>query len=176
MFATDLLIPTSHPEKCDIVFRNIVGNTILIDDLDSANAYRKMVVQHRIMCPTILTRQGERISAKGKFGGAQNKAPPIQKLHVFGAPLPEHYDRLKKDIDLLSKYKNDIQRKERLQNERDQMLKEHLPEMKKNEMDMEEIKKQLQDIEQQLATPVRPLKRVSTCSGETSGLMTKRAR
>lgn len=30
------------------------------------------------------------------------------------------------------------------------MLKEHLPEMKKNEMDMEEIKKQLQDIEQQL--------------------------
>lgn len=176
VFATDLLIPTSHPEKCDIVFRNIVGNTILIDDLDSANAYRKMVVQHRIMCPTILTRQGERISAKGKFGGAQNKAPPIQKLHVFGAPLPEHYDRLKKDIDLLSKYKNDIQRKERLQNERDQMLKEHLPEMKKNEMDMEEIKKQLQDIEQQLATPVRPLKRVSTCSGETSGLMTKRAR
>lgn len=53
-------------------------------------------------------------------------------------------------LDLLSKYKNDIQRKERLQNERDQMLKEHLPEMKKNEMDMEEIKKQLQDIEQQL--------------------------
>ncbi len=49
-------------------------------------------------CPTILTRQGDRISARGKFGGAQNKAPAINTLHVFGAPLPQQYHNLKEQI------------------------------------------------------------------------------
>lgn len=41
-------------------------------------------------CPTLLTRDGYRIHNNGKFGGLQNKAPPIEKLlgTVFGAPLP----------------------------------------------------------------------------------------
>ena len=37
------------------------------------------------------------VSAKGKFGGRQNKAPPIDRLQVFGAPLPQQYYTLKKD-------------------------------------------------------------------------------
>lgn len=60
------------------------------------------VVQHKILCPTILTRQGDRISALGKFGGTQNKAPPINTLQVFGAPLPQQYYNLKEQIGDLS--------------------------------------------------------------------------
>lgn len=46
-----------------------------------------------MQCPTLLTRQGDRIRSNGKFGGLQNKAPSIEKLRgqVFGAPLPEEY-------------------------------------------------------------------------------------
>lgn len=55
---------------------------------------RLQVVQNKMPCPTILTRNGERVSAIGKFGGAQNKAPPIDTLTVFGAPLPQHYHSL----------------------------------------------------------------------------------
>lgn len=49
------------------------------------------VVEKKIQCPTILTLEGDRVSARGKFGGTQNRAPPIHRLKVFGAPLPQHY-------------------------------------------------------------------------------------
>lgn len=41
----------------------------------------------------MLTREGDRIRSNGKFGGLQNKAPPMDKLRgmVFGAPMPKHY-------------------------------------------------------------------------------------
>ena len=44
-------------------------------------------------CPTILTRDGDRIRSNGKFGGLMNKALPIEKLRgaVFGEPLPVAY-------------------------------------------------------------------------------------
>jgi len=44
-------------------------------------------------CPTILTRDGERIRSNGKFGGLMNKALPIEKLRgaIFSAPLPRQY-------------------------------------------------------------------------------------
>uniref|UniRef100_A0AAR2KYB1 SMC hinge domain-containing protein n=1 Tax=Pygocentrus nattereri TaxID=42514 RepID=A0AAR2KYB1_PYGNA len=88
VFVRDLLIFPEHAESCNMVFSSLVGDTILVDDLDSANHYRRGV-----QCPTLLTRQGERIRSNGKFGGLQNKAPPIEKLRgqVFGAPLPKEY-------------------------------------------------------------------------------------
>ncbi|GAA6083334.1 structural maintenance of chromosomes flexible hinge domain-containing protein 1, partial [Tachysurus ichikawai] len=93
VFARDLLIYPEHAESCNKVFTTVLGDTILVDDLDSANHYRKGVVQSKVQCPTLLTRQGERIRSNGKFGGLQNKAPPLEKLrgHVFGAPLPQEY-------------------------------------------------------------------------------------
>jgi len=41
----------------------------------------------------LLTREGDRIRSNGKFGGLQNKAPPMDKLRgmVFGAPVPKLY-------------------------------------------------------------------------------------
>lgn len=54
------------------------------------------VVQTKVQCPTLLTRRGERIRSTGKFGGLQNKAPPIEKLrgNVFGAPMPQEYHNI----------------------------------------------------------------------------------
>ena len=44
-------------------------------------------------CPTILTREGDRIRSNGKFGGLMNRALPLEKLRgaIFGAPLSGNY-------------------------------------------------------------------------------------
>uniref|UniRef100_A0A3B5M7F6 Structural maintenance of chromosomes flexible hinge domain containing 1 n=1 Tax=Xiphophorus couchianus TaxID=32473 RepID=A0A3B5M7F6_9TELE len=96
-FARKHLIYRDKQLSCDL-FKNLLGDTIVMDDLFSATNYRKALVDKRIQCPTILTRTGERVSNKGKFGGAQNRAPSIDKLKVFGAPLPDSYEELKKQI------------------------------------------------------------------------------
>ncbi len=51
-------------------------------------------------CPTILTREGDRIRSNGKFGGLMNKALPVDKLRgaVFGAPLGKQYYKLADQI------------------------------------------------------------------------------
>lgn len=59
------------------------------------------LVQNKVMCPTILTRKGDRLSSKGKFGGAQNRAPP-NSLRVFGAPSPPHLNTLREQIGAVS--------------------------------------------------------------------------
>ena len=73
----------------------LLGDTIILDNLDSANAYRSEIVKHN-HCPTILTREGDRIRSNGKFGGLMNKALPIERLRgaVFGAPLPRRHTEL----------------------------------------------------------------------------------
>ncbi|KTG35098.1 hypothetical protein cypCar_00043223, partial [Cyprinus carpio] len=101
VFVKDILIFPEHIESCNKVFASLLGDTILIDDLDSANNYRREVVQSKVQCPTLLTRQGERIRSNGKFGGLQNKAPSIEKLRgqVFGAPLPKEHNFIRHQID-----------------------------------------------------------------------------
>uniref|UniRef100_UPI003AAAAD97 structural maintenance of chromosomes flexible hinge domain-containing protein 1 n=1 Tax=Centroberyx gerrardi TaxID=166262 RepID=UPI003AAAAD97 len=181
VYVRDLLMYPQNRESCDTVFRNILGETILIDDLDSANNYRRAVVQNKAPCPTILTRQGERISARGKFGGAQNKAPPIERMNgqVFGAPLPLQYHTLKEEIELLHQYRSALQKKELAKKERDTHIK-HLkaPDMVRKEQEMEEKMKQLEEIETKLAsTPARrAVKRGVEGAGETSSIITKRPR
>uniref|UniRef100_A0AAQ6AB09 SMC hinge domain-containing protein n=1 Tax=Amphiprion ocellaris TaxID=80972 RepID=A0AAQ6AB09_AMPOC len=140
VYARELLICPNDQECCDIVFKNILGDTIVIDDLQSANNYRRAVVQNKSPCPTILTRQGDRVSGKGKFGGAQNKAPPMQTLPLFGAPFPPIYHTLRNDIG---------------DNSCSNILNDHIqnlksPEMERKNQEMEEKKKLLEDIERQL--------------------------
>ncbi|CAH3155812.1 unnamed protein product [Porites lobata] len=67
----------------------LLGDTLILDDLDCANKYRQQVVKHT-HCPTILTRGGDLIRSNGKFGGLQNKAPPLERMRGAGlaAPLP----------------------------------------------------------------------------------------
>uniref|UniRef100_A0A4W6CIV4 Structural maintenance of chromosomes flexible hinge domain containing 1 n=1 Tax=Lates calcarifer TaxID=8187 RepID=A0A4W6CIV4_LATCA len=151
VYARDLLIYPHNKESCDIVFKNILGDTILIDDLDSGNKYRRTVVQNKIPCPTILTREGDRISGKGKFGGAQNKAPQTNTSLMFGAPLPQDYHTLQEQIDLLRQYRTAVQKRDSAEKERQEHLeKMRSPQMLQNKQDMEEKKKQLEEIEREL--------------------------
>ncbi|XP_041669766.1 structural maintenance of chromosomes flexible hinge domain-containing protein 1 [Cheilinus undulatus] len=174
VFARELLIYPKDQDcgSCEKVFKNILGNTILIDDLASGNYYRKMVVQSRAPCPTILTREGDRISAKGKFGGAQNKAPPVNQL-MFGAPLPPQCDVLEAQIDLLRPYRDALKKK----NEATKDFNDHLESMNSSDtlqqkQELEEKNRQLKEIEGQM---VRQAKRPGD-AGEPSGIDRKRAR
>uniref|UniRef100_A0A8C7KF36 Structural maintenance of chromosomes flexible hinge domain containing 1 n=1 Tax=Oncorhynchus kisutch TaxID=8019 RepID=A0A8C7KF36_ONCKI len=171
VFARDLLIFPENAENCHIVFGNLLGDTILTDDLDSANHYRKGVVQSKVPCPTLLTRQGDRIRSNGKFGGLQNKAPPIERLRgqVFGAPLPKDYHTFIGQIDLLQQYRLAMEKSRQVQEDFDghmQYLKS--PEMVQKEEEMDEQEKQLKDIETKLGTLDK--------AGESSGMVTKRTR
>ncbi|XP_034416395.1 structural maintenance of chromosomes flexible hinge domain-containing protein 1 isoform X2 [Cyclopterus lumpus] len=151
--AMDLLQYPHNPENCIIAFKNILGDTILIDDLDSAINYRKAVVQNKLPCPTILTRQGDRVSAKGKFGGAQNKALPMNTLHVFGAPIPQHYYTLKQQIDLLTHHRSAVEMRDRAAKDREEHLKNIMsPKNLKRHEEMEEKEKQLEEIQRQLVS------------------------
>uniref|UniRef100_UPI00358EB05B structural maintenance of chromosomes flexible hinge domain-containing protein 1 n=1 Tax=Myxine glutinosa TaxID=7769 RepID=UPI00358EB05B len=102
VYARNLLMFPSHENECRLVFGLFLGDTIILDTLDSANAYRQEVVK-RCYCPALLTRSGDRIRSNGKFGGFQNKAPPLERLGGahFGEPLPPEYHELCPRIDLL---------------------------------------------------------------------------
>ncbi|XP_053268634.1 structural maintenance of chromosomes flexible hinge domain-containing protein 1 [Pleuronectes platessa] len=181
VFARDLLIFPRDQESCAIVFANILSETILMDDLDSANNYRRALVQKKIRCPTILTRQGERIHAGGKFGGAQNRAPPDTSFKVFGAPIPELFYTLQEQIDLIRQYRTAVEKKEKAEKEREDHSNEmKSPDMIKKQQDKETKEKQLEEIERQLSStamgPRRSLKRVLEDAARPLDSITKRAK
>lgn len=161
--AVDVLKFPQYTEQCEMLFRNLLLNTILIDDLDSANAYRQQVVKSNMSCPTILTRQGDRITNKGKFGGAQNRAPPRNHQQVmFGAPVPDEYNDLKIDIKLLQQYKKALEGKLQSEAELTNVCAKCVPEMKQTESKLENMNKELEETERQLETPGPPVKRPSS--------------
>ncbi|XP_035269708.1 structural maintenance of chromosomes flexible hinge domain-containing protein 1 [Anguilla anguilla] len=185
VFVRDLLIFPEHAESCRIVFGNLLGDTILVDNLDAANHYRKGVVQNKTPCPTLLTRQGERVRSNGKFGGLQNKAPSIEKLRgqVFGAPLPEQYYTLHRQIELLQQYRVAVAKCKQVREDYEvHMQYMQSPEMVAKEGEMRAQEAQLKGIEHELGmSPTRrgsgsAVKRPAVESGEPSGINSKRAR
>nr|XP_033789850.1 structural maintenance of chromosomes flexible hinge domain-containing protein 1 isoform X2 [Geotrypetes seraphini] len=158
VFARDLMHFLKNEEQCKLVFAMLLGEAIILDDLDAANHYRREVVKVTY-CPTLLTRDGDRIRSNGKFGGHQNKAPPMDKLRgmVFGAPLPKSYENICVQIELLQQYRlaaikaNDV--KEELDLELGSL---GTPEMRKKKHELDEQEKNLKLIEQKLGmTPNR---------------------
>ncbi|XP_062987369.1 structural maintenance of chromosomes flexible hinge domain-containing protein 1 [Elgaria multicarinata webbii] len=152
LFARNLLTFPEHTENCQTVFGMLLGDTIIIDNLDAANHYRKEIVKIT-HCPTLLTREGDRIRSNGKFGGLQNKAPPMDKLRgmVFGAPLPQHYNILSTQIDLLHQYHTAAVKLNKINTELEHQ--EHsfnTPEMQKKKEELAEQEANLRLIEQQL--------------------------
>uniref|UniRef100_A0A3B3VGT4 Structural maintenance of chromosomes flexible hinge domain containing 1 n=1 Tax=Poecilia latipinna TaxID=48699 RepID=A0A3B3VGT4_9TELE len=130
------------------VFKNLLGDTILMDDLISATNYRKA---NRIQCPTILTRTGERVSAKGKFGGSQNRAPPIDRLkNVFGAPLPDNYEELKEQIDVLHRYCAAVEEIEKAEKDHNDHSTKWFSEILQKEKEKDAMTKELEKINKQL--------------------------
>ncbi|XP_056603015.1 structural maintenance of chromosomes flexible hinge domain-containing protein 1 [Triplophysa dalaica] len=155
VFVKDLLIFPQHVESCNKVFTSLLGDTILVDDLDSANHYRRGVVQNKIQCPTILTRQGERIRSNGKFGGLQNKAPSIEKLRgqVFGAPLPKDHNSARTQIELLQQYLGGMQKAANVQSDYNSHLQYlQSPEMKQKQRELQQQEDEWKDIEKTLAS------------------------
>ncbi|CAG5896193.1 unnamed protein product, partial [Menidia menidia] len=124
--ARKLLIYPNEKEKCN-------KDTILMDDLDSATRYRKMLVERRIRCPAILTRGGDLVSARGKFGGQ-----------------------------LLAQYRELITKVKMAEKElEDHAQTDGAPEMQRKREKQEELKKQLDEIDRELAfLSVRSGKRV----------------
>ncbi|XP_023609983.1 structural maintenance of chromosomes flexible hinge domain-containing protein 1 isoform X5 [Myotis lucifugus] len=159
VFARDLLTFPDNIEHCETVFGMLLGDTIILDNLDAANHYRREVVKIT-HCPTLLTRDGDRIRSNGKFGGLQNKAPPMDKLRgmVFGAPVPKQCLVLGQQIDLLQQYRNALDKLNSLTKELNSEL-EYLqsPEMKKKKQELDEREKTLKLMEQHLlgVTPTR---------------------
>ncbi|KAM5157298.1 structural maintenance of chromosomes flexible hinge domain-containing protein 1 [Mantella aurantiaca] len=140
VFARDLLVFSDSIEECQKVFGMLLGDTILLDNLDAANDYRRQLVKFSY-CPTLLTREGDRIRSNGKFGGLQNKAPTLDRLRgtVFGAPLPKDYDTLSVEIDLLQQYCAAVKRSQNV----DKELKKQVEQL--NSPDMREKKKELDE-------------------------------
>ncbi|KAF4110537.1 hypothetical protein G5714_007568 [Onychostoma macrolepis] len=159
VFVKDRLIFPEHAESCNKVFASLLGDTILIDDLDSANHYRRGVVQNKMQCPTLLTRQGERIRSNGKFGGLQNKAPSIEKLRgqVFGAPLPKEHKHTRHEIELLQQCCVAMQKASQVRFEYSCHLRYlQSPEMKQKQQDLQQQEQELRELDETLAsTPKR---------------------
>uniref|UniRef100_A0A3B3B8N3 Structural maintenance of chromosomes flexible hinge domain containing 1 n=1 Tax=Oryzias melastigma TaxID=30732 RepID=A0A3B3B8N3_ORYME len=144
VFARHLLICPKETEICTTVFRNLLDDTIVMDDLNSATNYRREVGVMKIQtyCSTILTRDGNRVSARGKFGGSQNKAPPIGRLRVFASPLPQQK---------LREYHVAVTKKEKAEEDQRNHYKSlESPEMKQKQEQLNQMKLQLQEIEMQL--------------------------
>uniref|UniRef100_A0A8C3LWK6 Structural maintenance of chromosomes flexible hinge domain containing 1 n=1 Tax=Chrysolophus pictus TaxID=9089 RepID=A0A8C3LWK6_CHRPC len=152
VFARDLLTFPDNVEHCQTVFGMLLGDTIIIDNLDAANHYRKEVVKIT-HCPTLLTREGDRIRSNGKFGGLQNKAPPMDKLRgmVFGAPVPKLYSAFTGQIDLLQQYRAAVVKLDDVNKDLDLHLRSlNTPEMLKKKQELAEQEKSLMLIEQKL--------------------------
>ncbi|XP_067835802.1 structural maintenance of chromosomes flexible hinge domain-containing protein 1 isoform X2 [Heptranchias perlo] len=170
IFARDLLIFSENVEQCRIVFGMLLGDTIILDNLNAANQYRKEVVKIT-HCPTLLSRDGDRIRSNGKFGGLQNKAPPMDKLRgmVFGAPLPKAYHTLNSQIDFIQQYRSALIKLNNVKQELDLQLK-YLgsPEMTLKHKELTEQENQLKQIEKQLG--MTPTGVTSACSPKTVAL------
>ncbi|KAM3928403.1 structural maintenance of chromosomes flexible hinge domain-containing protein 1 [Leptodactylus fuscus] len=163
VYARDLLVFTENKEQCEIVFSMLLGEAIILDNLDAANNYRKELVKFS-HCPTLLTRDGDRIRSNGKFGGLQNKAPSIAQLRgmVFGAPLPKEYDKISSDIDLLQQYRAAVSRSQTVSEQLMKQIKSmDSPDMQQKKKEFEEHERSLLEVEKKLGmTPKNLSKRV----------------
>lgn len=134
------------------MFGMLLGDTLILDDLDSANAYRQEIVKFT-HCPTILTREGDRIRSNGKFGGLMNKAVPIEKLKgaVFGEPLNPQYKEAESIVETLQRFKVAMQKTSKAKEElKDQSSYIELPEMKSKRKECQDAEKQLIEVEKKL--------------------------
>ncbi|CAH3188149.1 unnamed protein product [Porites lobata] len=136
----------------------LLGDTLILDDLDCANKYRQQVVKHT-HCPTILTRGGDRIRSNGKFGGLQNKAPPLERMRgaVFAAPLPLTFHSLTTQIEQLQAFKQAVIKHTQAKEELSLQLQHgQTEEMKIKHRECREAETQLRMIEERLGmTPTQ---------------------
>ncbi|XP_060084908.1 structural maintenance of chromosomes flexible hinge domain-containing protein 1-like [Ylistrum balloti] len=152
IYARNLIIFPQNEDKCKIVFGMLLGDTLILDNLDHANEYRQELVKYT-HCPTILTRLGDRIRSNGKFGGLMNKALSIEKLRgaVFSEPLPSSYHDLANQLELLQNYRVAMTKSGKAKSElAEQVAHMKLPEMQEKYKECREAEGELKDVEQKL--------------------------
>ncbi|XP_044184398.1 structural maintenance of chromosomes flexible hinge domain-containing protein 1-like [Acropora millepora] len=158
VYARDMLLFPTEADNCKLVFGMLLGDTLILDDLDCANKYRQEVVKYT-HCPTILTRCGDRIRSNGKFGGLQNKAPQLERMRgaVFAAPLPLAFHSLSTQIEQLQAYKQASIKHTQAKEELTQQLQHgQTEEMKVKHRECREAENQLRLIEERLGmTPTQ---------------------
>ncbi|XP_071103421.1 structural maintenance of chromosomes flexible hinge domain-containing protein 1-like isoform X1 [Haliotis cracherodii] len=161
VYARDMLLFPQDQENCRIVFGMLLGDTLILDTLDHANSYRQEIIKHT-HCPTILTRNGDRIRSNGKFGGTMNKALPVEKLRgaVFSEPLPMAYHALCTQIDTLQSYKGALERQSKAKTDLQEQIEcQKLPEMVNKYTECQDAQRQLKDIEHKLGVGLQPRQR-----------------
>jgi len=159
VYARTLLEFTKDVPSCRVVMGMLLGDTLILDTLDAANAYRQEIIKHT-HCPTILTRSGDRIRSNGKFGGAMNKAPPMDKMKgcVFGQPLPIAYHAVCTQIESLEKYKAALASHINAEEELQEMVEhQKQADVKDKFQECKEAERRLKEVETKLgvATPVQ---------------------
>ncbi|XP_057309351.1 structural maintenance of chromosomes flexible hinge domain-containing protein 1-like [Hydractinia symbiolongicarpus] len=158
IYARNLLSFKADAQCCNTVFGMLLGDLIIMDDLESANNYRLHVVK-AVYCPTILTRSGDRLRSNGKFGGLSNKAPVLERLHgaVFAAPLNTEVNRIEKCLDLLQGLKAAVENHAKASEELAYQIRDgESQEMQSKRVECDESEKQLKEIERRLGmTPSR---------------------
>uniref|UniRef100_H2Z867 SMC hinge domain-containing protein n=1 Tax=Ciona savignyi TaxID=51511 RepID=H2Z867_CIOSA len=174
IFARKLLHFPKDEANCRIIFTMLLGDTIIMDNLEAANEYRNRVVK-QTHCPTILTRNGFRIRSNGKFGGNQNRAPSLDRLRgvVFGEPMPEQYAKCIKQIEILNDVRAAIDDMEASQVELES-LEQETEEMKSKEREHKEAQERLKEIEEKIGFH-KPIRRSLPDSNRTTRKRLKRS-
>ncbi|XP_030830808.1 structural maintenance of chromosomes flexible hinge domain-containing protein 1 [Strongylocentrotus purpuratus] len=179
VYARHLLKFTGHEANCRIAFSLLLQDTVLLDTLDDATAYRQSIVKH-IHCPTLLTRDGNRIRGNGKFGGFQNRCPSDLRGCVFGEPPPKQLESLEKQMAILEQIIHAIKRREQAQVEyKVQEAALRSGDMVTKQRDCQEDEEQLALINQKLklaeasSTDHSPIP-MSTASSNSRGQSTSR--
>ncbi|RUS91659.1 hypothetical protein EGW08_000632 [Elysia chlorotica] len=152
IYARNLLEFPKEEQSCKIVFGMLLGDTLILDTLDHANLYRQELVKYT-HCPTILTRSGDRIRSNGKFGGAMNKAPPIDRLKgcVFGQPLPIAYHAVCTQIETLERFKSALSASAAAQDDLQEQIEfQKLPETAAKLKEFKDTEQRLREVESKL--------------------------
>lgn len=116
IYARFLLVITTEPEKRSLVqkvFDEILGNVIVVDTLPDATMFMgqyNATCAANKRCPTILTRDGHRLSSSGIIGGNTGSAPELERLTLkLGlAPNPE-IATIQKELNILPQLKRDME-------------------------------------------------------------------
>ncbi|XP_013773590.1 structural maintenance of chromosomes flexible hinge domain-containing protein 1-like isoform X1 [Limulus polyphemus] len=153
LFARQFLVFGENEDICRIVFGMLLGDAIILDTLEDAVSYRDTFIKNNISCPTLLTKTGERIRNNGKFGGASNKAPPMENLvnGVFGEPPLKDLEKVDEKLELLQSLKNAVDVHQQAKKDYfEQQKQESSSEMVKKVRDYQITESRLRAIEEKL--------------------------
>ncbi|XP_038051940.1 structural maintenance of chromosomes flexible hinge domain-containing protein 1-like [Patiria miniata] len=152
VFARHLLKFPANEDSCKLVFGQLLTDLIILDTLEDATEYRREIVKV-IPCPTLLTRDGNRIKSNGKFGGTQNQFLPLEKMKgaIFGAPIPNGCHQLSRQIELLESLQQAIQKRVEVELElRTQEEEQNSAAMRNKRRECQEAAEQLALVEKKL--------------------------